>query len=202
MRPSAESIRFFKNAAALRRWFEKNHDREPVLQIGFHKKATGKPSVTYPEALDEALCFGWIDGVRPSIDTESYTTRFTPRKARSPWSKVNINRVGQLKKLGRMHSAGLRAFESRDKTRDTAYSREDGMGELDAAAQREFKKHRHAWTKWQARPPGYRRSASWWVMSAKKPETRARRLAILIDATAAGKNPPPLTRPGEKNVVK
>jgi uncharacterized protein YdeI (YjbR/CyaY-like superfamily) len=202
MTPSAESIRFFKNAATLRRWFERHHGTASVLHLGFHKKASGRPSVTYPEALDEALCFGWIDGVRHSIDTESYTTRFTPRKARSPWSKVNINRVGQLKKLGRMHRAGLRAFEQRDRSRDTAYSREDGLGELDAAAQREFKKQKSAWTKWQTRPPGYRRTASWWVMSAKKPETRARRLAILIDATAAGKNPPPLTRPGEKNVVK
>lgn len=202
MAPPTENIKFFKTPGALRRWFETNHDKATVLHIGYYKKASGKPGVVYRQALDEALCFGWIDGVAHAIDADSYTQRYTPRKARSPWSYINIKRAGELIAEGRMHPAGLRTFESRDRSRDTAYAREAGKGELDAAAQREFKKHKAAWTKWQARPPGYRRTASWWVMSAKKPETRARRLAILIEATAVGENPPPLTRPSERSSAK
>jgi uncharacterized protein YdeI (YjbR/CyaY-like superfamily) len=179
-----EDLKFFRTAKALRAWFEKNHDKVRVLQIGFYKKHVGKPGVTYPEAVGEALCFGWIDGVRHSIDAECYTNRFTPRKPRSPWSRINIARVAELKKQGLMHPAGLAAFESRDTNRDTAYAREEGMGELSPEYIRVLKKNKRALTNWNALPPSYRRVASWWVMSAKREETREKRLTTLIEDSA------------------
>ena len=185
--------RFFATPGDFRKWLEKHATTEDELFVGFYRRSAGKSSITYKEAVDEALCFGWIDGVRHTVDDERFMQRFTPRTARSNWSYVNIARVAELKKLGLMHEAGLLAFENRDKARDTAYSREAGMGDLSAAYIREFKKNKAAWTNWNAFPPGYRRTASWWVVSAKREETRARRLAILIEDTANNRRIAPLT---------
>jgi uncharacterized protein YdeI (YjbR/CyaY-like superfamily) len=178
--------RFFKTQADWRAWLEKNHDKTSELVVGFHKAATGKPSITHKQALDEALCFGWIDGVAHGGDT-SWTIRFTPRRKGSVWSDINIARVGELTKLGRMHPAGLAAFEKRDPKKQKHYSNENRGTPLDPAYEKKFRANRKAWAHFESRPPSYRRPAIWWVMSAKKPETRARRLATLIADSEAGR---------------
>jgi uncharacterized protein YdeI (YjbR/CyaY-like superfamily) len=180
---------FFATPADFRRWLEKNHDKATELLVGFHKKGSGKPSITWPESVDEALCFGWIDGVRRSIDEESYSIRFTPRRVRSVWSNVNTKRVAELTKRGRMHPSGLAAFEARDPTRSGIYSFEqrEKNKKLGAAYEARLKANTKAWAFFQAQPPGYRRLASLWVMSAKKEETKLRRLATLIADSAAGR---------------
>ncbi len=179
---------FFASGAELRRWLEKNHATERELLIGFWKKATGRKSVTYFEALDEALCFGWIDGVRRSLDEQRYVQRFSPRKARSVWSLVNIRKVEALKSAGRMAPPGLAAFEARDEKRTGLYSFEQGktptLGRKELKA---FKAKPKAWAFWSAQPPGYRRVTSHWVVSAKRKETKERRLKQLIADSAAGR---------------
>lgn len=189
--------RFFKSPSKLRTWFQKNHDRAPELRLGFFKLKSGKASVTYRQALDEALCFGWIDGVRNGIDDESYAIRFTPRKPRSNWSQVNVKRAEELEALGLMHSSGLAAFRARDDARIGAYSYEERY-RLDAASETLFRKNKRAWQFFESQPPGYRRLASWWVMSAKKEETRAKRLVVLIDDSASERRIAQLTRPSRK----
>ncbi len=156
------------------------------LWIGFYKKATGRPSITYREALDEALCFGWIDGVRKRLDEEAYVQRFTPRRARSYWSAVNIKRVGELEKAGLMHAAGRATFDRRDKTAVDRYSFERAAAKLDPAAEKLFRRDRKAWAYFEGEAPWYRRVVLHWVTSAKKEETRARRLKTLIADSAAG----------------
>jgi uncharacterized protein YdeI (YjbR/CyaY-like superfamily) len=180
------SPRFFAAAAAFRAWLLAHHERESELLVGFYKKGSGKPSITWPESVDEALCFGWIDGVRRSLDDESYTIRFTPRKPRSIWSKVNIAKVQALMAAGRMMPAGIAAWERRDPERSGLYSFERETAAFDADAERQFKRNRVAWKYFQAQPPGYRRLATHYVVSAKRPETRERRLAILIERSAQG----------------
>jgi uncharacterized protein YdeI (YjbR/CyaY-like superfamily) len=183
--------RFFKSQAAFRIWLERRHHTDRELLVGFHHVGSGKPSITYPEARDEALCFGWIDGVRKNYDATSYTVRFTPRKADSAWSAVNLARVRELKAAGRMRPAGLRVFEARDPKKSVQYSFENPPNELDAAAVKAFKARRRAWAWFETQAPWYRRTAAWWVMSAKKEETRARRLKMLIDSAARGERPAP-----------
>jgi len=180
---------FFARPADLRTWLEKNHDRVPELLVGFYKTGSGKPSITWPESVDEALCFGWIDGVRRRIDEESYSIRFTPRRARSIWSNVNTKRFAELTKQGRVHSAGLAAFEKRDAKRSGVYSYEqrEKAQKLDAVYEAKLKTNRKAWAFLQAQPPGYQRMASLFVMSAKREETRLKRLAVLIAESAAGR---------------
>ena len=179
---------FFATPDDFRRWFEKHHDTATELLVGFYKKGSGKPSITWPESVDEALCFGWIDGIRRSIDAESYSIRFTPRRARSIWSNVNTKRVAELTKQGRMHATGLKAFEARDPKRSGIYLFEQRQKEmtLDPALEAKFKKNNQAWAFFEAQPPGYRRLASLYVMSAKKEETRLKRLATLMKESAAG----------------
>jgi len=174
-------ITYFKTGAGFREWLEANHDRVAELWVGFYKKDSGKTGITYKEALDEALCFGWIDGIKKRVDELSYTHRFTPRSARSVWSLVNTRRAEELKKLGRMHAAGLRAFAARDPQRSAIYSFENPARRLDAALEGEFRADREAWAFFQAQPPGYQRLAQWWIMSAKQEATRERRLGQLID---------------------
>lgn len=176
--------RYFRSAGALRAWFRANHARATELWIGFYKKGTGKPSVTYPEALDEALCVGWIDGVRKRLDEERYVQRFSPRKARSYWSAVNTRRAQALEQLGRMTSAGLAAFDARDRERTQQYSFERETAALPPALARTFRKNTAAWEFFQEQSPYYRRMGSWFVLSAKKEETRQKRLALLIEASA------------------
>lgn len=188
---------FFATPADFRKWFEKNHDMTAELLVGFYKKNSGKPSISWPESVDEALCFGWIDGVRRSIDAESYSIRFTPRRARSIWSNVNTKRVAELTKQGRMHASGLEAFKARDPKRSGIYAFEQRQKdqELDPALEAKIRKNKKAWAFFQAQPPGYRRLMSVYVMSAKKEETRLRRLARLIDDSAAGQRVGILKKP-------
>ena len=176
---------FFKSPAEYRRWLEKNHESAKELWIGFWKKATGKPSLTWQQVVDESLCFGWIDGIRKSIDADSFMQRVTPRRATSIWSRINVKRVGVLTAEGRMHTNGLAAFEKRDRTK--VYSYEDFQRGLGPSEEARFKKNKKAWEFFQAQPPGYRRLAGWWVTSAKKDETRQRRLASLMSDSAAGR---------------
>jgi uncharacterized protein YdeI (YjbR/CyaY-like superfamily) len=177
---------FFATAAEFRAYLAKHHAKKTELLVGFHKRDSGKPSITWPESVDEALCVGWIDGVRKSLGATSYTIRFTPRKPRSNWSAINIERVKELTAAGRMLPAGLSAFEHRTDARTAVYSYEQRHDvELSAAQQKQFRADKEAWAYFQAQPPHYRRTSTYWVMSAKKEETRVRRLATLIAESAA-----------------
>jgi uncharacterized protein YdeI (YjbR/CyaY-like superfamily) len=173
-------VRYFKSASAFRDWLEMNHARVKELWVGFFRKGLGKGGLTYPEAVDEALCFGWIDGVKKRVDEVSYTHRFTARKPKSTWSRLNIQRVERLRKAGCMTSAGLNAFAARTAERSGIYSFENAPRRFSAAEEKQFQSNGAAWAFFQRQPPGYRRVAIWWIVSAKKPETRARRLAQLI----------------------
>jgi uncharacterized protein YdeI (YjbR/CyaY-like superfamily) len=181
--------RFFKTAAEFRAWLDKNHDRAPELYVGLRKKHSRKPSVTYSEAVEEALCFGWIDGVTRRLDDDSYAIRFTPRRPGSAWSKINVQRVEELRKRRRMKPAGRAAFEARDPAKP-GYSYEDAPKKLSRAYERELRATPKALEFFTDQPPGYRRVASFWVMSAKKEETQRRRLAKLIAESAAGRRLP------------
>ena len=178
--------RFFSSASSFHDWLKNNNDQVPELWVGFHKKKSGKKSITYPEALDEALCFGWIDGLRKTIDENCYTIRFTPRKAKSNWSVVNTKRATQLSKLGLMQPAGLEAFALRDPKRSGVYSFESAPRELSAFYKTKFRANKKAWEYFQQQPPGYQRLACYWVMSAKREETQMRRLDQLVAASAHG----------------
>jgi uncharacterized protein YdeI (YjbR/CyaY-like superfamily) len=190
--------RFFRSPAEFRKWLEKNHDRESELLVGFYKKSSGKRGITYEEALDEALCFGWIDGVRRSVDDERSTIRFTPRRQRSNWSLKNIRRVNELTKLGRMAPPGIAAFERRDPSEAGTYSFEQANPRLDQGLERRFRRNRGAWQFWEAQPPGYRKAATWWVVSAKREETRLRRLQTLIEDSANGRRLAQVTSPARR----
>ena len=180
-------IRYLKSAAAFRASLEAKHASATELCLGFYKKDSGKVGITYAEAVDEALCFGWIDGIKKRVDEFSYTHRFTPRKPRSNWSLINIHRVERLTKAGRMKPAGLKAFAARTKAMSGVYSFENKPRELSPALQRQFKSDNAAWEFFQHQPPGYRRVACFWVMSAKQEETRQRRLAQLMSDSKRGR---------------
>ncbi len=186
---------YFATPAQLRAWLEGHHATEQELWVGFYKKGSGRPSITWPEAVDEALCFGWIDGIRKSVDESAYKIRFTPRKARSTWSAVNIRRVAELSALGLMQPAGLSAFEKRAEERSAIYAYEqvEGAG-LSVEQEQQFRANEQAWSFFQARPASYRKTAIWWVVSAKRPETRAKRLATLILDSEQGRTLAQLTR--------
>jgi uncharacterized protein YdeI (YjbR/CyaY-like superfamily) len=187
---------FFATSAELRAWLEEHHENAKELWVGFYKKGSGRPSITWPEAVDQALCFGWIDGVRKSIDDVSYTNRFTPRSPRSTWSAVNIARVRELTDLGLMRPAGLQAFEARADERSAIYSYEQRRNpQLEEEHERRFRADEKAWEWFQSQPPSYRKAALWWVISAKREDTRTRRLATLIDDCAHGRKVKPLTPP-------
>jgi uncharacterized protein YdeI (YjbR/CyaY-like superfamily) len=186
---------FFATPAAFCSWLEAHHADSQELLVGFYKKGSGQPSITWPESVDEALCFGWIDGVRKRIDDVSYSIRFTPRKPRSTWSAINIERVKELVRLERMRPAGLKAFAERteDKSGIYAYEQKNAV-ELDAAYEQRFRANKAAWDFFQAQAAGYRKTAIWWVISAKREETRLKRLATLIEDSANGRTIAPLTR--------
>jgi uncharacterized protein YdeI (YjbR/CyaY-like superfamily) len=175
---------FFASPAAFRKWLARNHDRATELLVGFYKKDSGTPSITWPESVDQALCFGWIDGVRRRIDDVRYSIRFTPRKRISNWSAINIARVAELTALGLMEPAGLRAFAQRREDKSAIYSYENAVRTLSPADEKTFRARRKAWEFFNAQPPSYRRVAIYWISSAKKEETRARRLATLIEDSA------------------
>ena len=186
---------FFAAPGELREWLERNHATATELLVGFYKRGSGRPSITWQELVDEELCFGWIDGVRQGIDEVSYSNRITPRKSRSTWSAVNIARAQELIRLGRMHPAGMAAFERRTEQRSAIYSYEQRKSaRLDPGAERSFRADKKAWTFFQAQAPGYRRAATWWVISAKREETRKKRLATLIADSALGRAIGPLRR--------
>jgi uncharacterized protein YdeI (YjbR/CyaY-like superfamily) len=190
---------FFETPADLRAWLEEHHDSEKELWVGLYKKSAGRKSVTWPEVVDEALCFGWIDGVRKGIDDVSYANRLTPRSPRSNWSAVNIARVKELTAQGRMHPAGLQAFEARADERSAIYAYEQRRSpELDDEQERRFRANAKAWDWFRSQPASYRKAAVWWVISAKREETRERRLATLIDDSEHGRTVKPLTRPGDR----
>ncbi len=178
---------FFENALALRRWFVTNAATASVLVAGFMKKGTGVPSITWPESVDEALCVGWIDGVRNRIDDQRYQIRFTPRRKGSHWSNINIHRVAELKKARRMKAAGLKAFEARSKAKSgrAAYEQRKTAAFPPEDIKR-FKRNAVAWKYYGALPPGYRHLMTYWVISAMKPETHTKRLHKLIEACAKG----------------
>jgi len=185
----------FERPQDFRAWLEQHHNSEPELWVGYHKKGSGKPSMTWPESVDEALCFGWIDGIRKRIDAERYMIRFTPRRTRSIWSAVNIARVAVLTEEGRMRPAGIRAFAERREDRSGIYSYEQrDRAKLDPAFEKRFRAKKRAWASFEAMSKSYRQAAIRWVMTAKKEETRERRLATLMEDSAAGRTVPPLTR--------
>jgi len=180
-------IVYFPAAPELRRWFEANGQEHEELWLGFYKKDSGRASVTYSEALDEALCYGWIDGVRRSVDEQAYTVRFTPRRPKSRWSTVNIERVRKLTEAGRMQPPGLKVFAgAREQKREYSYEQRDDA-KLARADERRFRASKAAWDFFQSRPPGYRKTITFWVVSAKKEETRQKRLTTLIQTSAIGK---------------
>jgi uncharacterized protein YdeI (YjbR/CyaY-like superfamily) len=191
---------FFATPAGFRAWLEAHHATENELLVGYHKKGSGIPSITWPESVDEALCFGWIDGVRRSLDEVSYTIRFTPRKPTSNWSAVNIRRAQVLIDEGRMRPAGLRAFEARRADRSGVYSFEqERPPALAEPYERLLRANEAAWDFFQRQPPSYRKAAAWWVMSAKREETRRKRLDQLVADSAGGRTVPPLTRPAKRS---
>ncbi len=186
---------FFSTPADFRRWLEKHHAGTTELLVGFYKKGSGKPSITWPQSVYEALCFGWIDGIRRSLDEHRYTIRFTPRKPDSNWSAVNLKRVRELIAAGRMHPAGLKTFQNRDK-RKAGYSYEERKKiQLPPEYEQKLRANVKAWSFFEAQAPWYRRVASFWVMSAKKEETRLKRLATLIRDSENGRIIGPMKRP-------
>jgi len=177
MRPT-----FFPTPAAFRAWLEENHERASELLVGFYKRDSLEPSITWPESVDQALCFGWIDGVRKRIDDVSYTIRFTPRKSSGIWSAVNIKRAGDLIRLGLMRPAGLKAFEARDEKKSAVHSYEQrNSAKFPDALESRFRASKKAWDFFRAQAPSYQRTVTYWVVSAKREETRLKRLAKLIE---------------------
>jgi len=189
---------FFEKSADFREWLDRNHKSAEELFLGLHKKSSGLTSITLREAQDEGLCFGWIDGVARNVDESSWAIRFTPRKLRSVWSAVNIKRAHELIAAGRMTPAGLTAFEKRDEKRAKSYSYERGNVAFDAASEESFRAKEAAWEFFRAQAQGYQRLQTWWVMSAKREETRARRLAVLIEISARERRIDPMKSPFEQ----
>ena len=195
--PTVDQVRVFASSDDFRAWLEANHDSATELWVGYYKKGVPKTSMTYKQAVDEALCFGWIDGIGRRIDDEVHANRFTPRTKRSTWSAVNVARMGELIAAGRAHPAGIRAFEARTANNTGIYSYENRPGDLPDAYLAQLRANQAAWTWWQSQRPGYRRTATWWVVSAKQEATRQRRLAELIEDSAAGRAIKPLRYGGD-----
>lgn len=184
-------VRFFESAAAFRAWLTKHHKTATVCRVGYVRKAhaakTGRATLTWAESVREALCFGWIDGVRHTLDDASYSVRFTPRRPTSRWSAVNIRLVAELEAAGRMKPAGRAAFDARPDKSSGGYTAQRKDAALDRGRLAAFKRHKGAWAFFEAQPPGYRRTMAWWVMQAKQEATRDKRLRRLIDESAAGR---------------
>ena len=191
-------IRFFASAAEFRDWLEEHHATQPDVWVGFRRRSSGLPSPTWEEAVDAALSYGWIDGIRKSLDDTSFTNRFTPRRRTSNWSARNINRIRELTEAGLIRPPGLRAFEERDRRRDAIYSYEKGPATLPEEAAARLRSDEAAWQFFSGQAPSYRNAAAYWVTSAKQEATRERRLAQLIEASAAGRRVGALTPPQRK----
>jgi uncharacterized protein YdeI (YjbR/CyaY-like superfamily) len=181
-----KKVTYFRTPADFRKWLAVHHRSARELWVGFHKKSSGTPSITWPESVDEALCAGWIDGIRKSIDDDRYTIRFTPRRRGSIWSAVNIKRVSALRREKRMLPAGLEAFKDRRENRSGIYAYEQRRDRLEEPYAGMMKKHKPAWEFFEAQPPGYRKVIGWWIVSARQEETRLKRLATLVEASARG----------------
>ena len=196
--PEPVNIKFFKTQASFRKWLEKNHDKKDELWLGYYKKSSGKQSIIYKQAVDEALCFGWIDGIVKGIDEEKYCQRYTPRRPKSIWSAVNIKKIAELTEKGFMHKAGLNTFRNRDKKMAGLYSFEQKEIKMSPGYKKKFKANKKAWANFSKMPPGYRKTATWWVISAKQEATRSRRLDTLIADSEAGRKIALLTTAKEK----
>jgi uncharacterized protein YdeI (YjbR/CyaY-like superfamily) len=176
-------LKFFPGREHFRRWLEQNHEKKTELWVGYYKKNTGRRSITWPESVDEALCFGWIDGLRKGVDEISYTIRFTPRRKGSVWSAVNIRNVQRLLETGRMRPAGLRAFGARREDRCEIYSYEQSAQELPRPLEARLRRNRKAWEYFRAQPHGYRRRMTWWIISARTKATQLKRLSQLLESS-------------------
>lgn len=185
-RPDPHDVLFVESPAELRDWFDANHATAEELWLGYYKKATGRPTITWSDAVDEALCVGWIDSVRYSLDDERSAQRFTPRRKGSIWSALNVRKVAELEAQGRMRPAGRVAFEARSPEKTAIYSYERETAALTDDEMARLRANDAAWADWERRPPSYRKAVTHWIFSAKKPETRERRLDALIAACAAG----------------
>lgn len=190
----SDIVLFFATPDEWRSWLAENHEQAQEVWVGYYKTNSGKPSLTWSQSVDEALCFGWIDGVRYSIDEISYKIRFTPRRPGSNWSAVNIKKVEEMIARGRMTPAGLKAYEARKPDKSGVYSYEQARPQLDPAYEEELRGNAAAWQFFQSQPAWYRRTAGHWVMEAKREETHRKRLATLIEDSAQGKTIGPLTR--------
>jgi uncharacterized protein YdeI (YjbR/CyaY-like superfamily) len=179
---------FFAGQKEFRKWLDKNHKKETELVVGFYKVDSGKPSMTWSQSVDEALCFGWIDGVRTSIDKSSYQIRFTPRKPTSIWSAVNIQKIKDLTKQGLMKPAGVASFKNRKENKSKIYPHENDEVEFSSDFEKKFKANNIAWNYFQTLAPSYRKSSKNWVMSAKQESTKVKRLTTLIADSQAGTN--------------
>lgn len=193
---------FFATPAEFRAWLEKHHQNAREQWIGFCRKDSGRPSITWPESVDEALCFGWIDGLRKTIDAHSYKIRFTPRKTPSNWSAINVWRAQELIRQNRLQPAGMKAFELRSPQKSGVYAYENRQSAvLNKAAAKEFRSHRTAWKFFQQQPASYRKTAIWWVVSAKGTETQQKRLDTLIADADAKRRIKLLRRPQPQTTV-
>jgi len=184
--PTPENVLFFATPGELRAWFEANHETASELWVGYHRKRTGRPSIAWQDLVDQELCFGWIDSVRYSLSDDRSAQRVTPRRKGSVWSAINIKRFGELEAMGHVHPAGRAAFDKRDEARSRIYSYENRSRGFDEPTEAAFRKHSAAWKFFEAQPPSYRKTAAFWVMSAKREETRKRRLESLIASSRAG----------------
>jgi uncharacterized protein YdeI (YjbR/CyaY-like superfamily) len=196
--PTPRDVRFFATPAELRAWFETNHETATELWLGYHHKRTGRPSVTWQQVVDQELCFGWIDSVRYSLGDDTSAQRITPRRKGSVWSAVNIKRFGELEAMGLVRAAGRAAFERRDEERSRIYSYENRSRGFDVATEAALRKEKAAWKFFEAQPPSYRKTAAFWVMSAKREETRKRRLALLIEHSGKGERLPAFVSPSRR----
>jgi uncharacterized protein YdeI (YjbR/CyaY-like superfamily) len=186
--------KFFPTSADLRSWFEKNHEQEKELWIGYHKKATGIESIDWSQSVDQALCFGWIDGIRNSINEKSYKIRFTPRNPKSHWSAVNLKKVDELKKSGQMTKAGLHVYNIRDKEKSEQAAYEQKEIKLSKEFENKIRANNKAYEFFETLAPSYKRASIHWIMSAKKEETRLSRLEVLIQSSEEGQKVPPLRK--------
>lgn len=191
-RPTRDQVLVFETPRQLRAWFEMNHETATEAFIGYYRRGVGKPSTTWVQAVEEALCFGWIDGITFRVDGEVTANRFTPRRRSSNWSAVNIAKVADLRAAGRMHPAGIRAFEERDRSKDASYSYERPESAFPPDWLARFKADASAWAYWQRETPSYRRTVTHWAMSAKRAATRERRFAVLLLDSAAGRRIGPM----------
>ena len=184
--------KFFAKPSDFRAWLEEQYNSQDELWVGYYKKGTERPGITWPESVEVALCFGWIDGLRKSMDGQSYMIRFTPRRKDSHWSAINLKRTAELKKLGLMTKAGLKAFRKRKRSNSKRASYDQKVVNLDEEYSRQLKSNQKAWAFFSKLPPSIRKNSNWWVMSAKKEETRARRFDTLIKCSEEGRRIPPL----------